>query len=94
MGLPTSQPRDEIGWRDASGRQTWEGVEGGITAARSLLRLKQAERINGEDEPDDRRLKFGKAADQWRDAHALTLRPATQNAYSAGLTHLRAYFGN
>jgi hypothetical protein len=41
----------------------------------------------------DPRLRLEQAADAWWNARAVKLRPATQNAYGAGLAHLRERFG-
>jgi len=83
----------EIGWRDASGKQKWRVVVGGIMAARAALATEHARRGRGERVAADPRLKFDGAADIWWQARALKLRPATQSAYSACLIHLRATFG-
>lgn len=83
----------EIGWRDASGTQKWQKVDGGIKAARAALATEHARRGRGERIAVDPRLKFDGAADIWWAARALKLRPATQSAYSACLIHLRASFG-
>jgi integrase len=84
----------EIGWRDAQGKQRWRIIDGGISAARAALTAEKARRARGEKVTADPRLKFNAAADAWWAARAVRLRPATQNAYSAGLKHLRAEFGN
>ena len=68
-------------------------VAGGIKAARAALAEEHARRARGEKVASDPRLKFDHAADAWWQARVLKLRPATQNAYGAGLTHLRARFG-
>ena len=83
----------EIGWRDASGTQKWRKVEGGIKAARAALAEEHARRARGERVAADPRLRFDDAATAWWEARALRLRPATQNAYGAGLAHLRRSFG-
>lgn len=79
----------EIGWRDASGTQRWRHVEGGIRAARAALADAHSARARGERVAADPRLKFEDAAQAWWDARVVKLRPATQNAYRAGLKHLK-----
>ena len=83
----------EIGWRDASGRQKWRKVDGGIRAARAALAEEHARRGRGERVASDPRLRFDDAADAWWNARCVHLRPATQNAYGCALAHLRASFG-
>lgn len=39
--------RFEIGWRDASGKQRWRAVTGGIKAARAELAAEHARRASG-----------------------------------------------
>jgi len=85
--------RLEIGWRDAGGVQRWRRVEkGGITAARAALTQARAQRDRGERVASDPRLRFEDAATAWWEARVIKLRPATQNAYGAGLAHLRRRF--
>jgi integrase len=79
----------EIGWRDASGKQKWRKVPGGIRAARAALAEEHAKRARGERVAVDPRLTFAAAADAWWEARVVKLRPATQNAYGAGLAHLK-----
>ncbi len=79
----------EIGFRDATGRQRWRKVDGGIRAARAALAEAHAQRARGEKIAADPRLKFSDAAEAWWDARVVKLRPATQSAYEAGLKHLR-----
>ncbi len=83
----------EIGFRDAQGRQRWRRVQGGITAARKALADAHARRARGERVAADPRLHFGDAADAWWEARAVRLRPTTQSAYCASLSHLREPFG-
>src|SRR4051794_39645388 len=80
----------EIGWRDAAGRQKWRVVNGGIKAARAELAQEHARRARGERVASDPRLRFDAAADAWWEARVVKLRPGTQNAYGAGLIHLRS----
>jgi len=81
----------EIIWRDAQGKQRRKTVQGGITAARKALTDAKSKRDRGE-RTSDLRLTFTAAADAWRAARVVKLRPTTQNAYSAALRHLRAAF--
>jgi hypothetical protein len=78
-----------ITWRDAQGKQRRKTVQGGITAARKALTDAKSKRDRGERTSDPRRT-FTAAADAWRAAHVVKLRPTTQNAYSAALRHLPA----
>ena len=84
----------EIGFRDASGKQRWRTVEGGITAVRSvrndlLGRKARHERISA-----NPRLRFGDAAEAWLIGPVSTLRPATQAVYRNAIeTHLRPRWG-
>jgi integrase len=84
----------EVGFRDASGKQRWRTVEGGITAARSvrndlLGRKSRHERVSA-----NPRLRFGDAADAWLAGPVSTLRPATQAVYRNHVeTHLRPRWG-
>lgn len=79
----------EIGFRDAEGRQRWRKVDGGLKAARAQLATEHASRARGERIAADPRLKFTDAAQAWWDTRVVKLRPGTQNAYGAGLAHLR-----
>lgn len=72
--------RLEIGWRDATGKQKWRKVTGGIRAARAVLAEEHARRARGERVAADPRLKFNDAADAWWEARVSKLRPATQSA--------------
>jgi hypothetical protein len=81
----------EITWRDAQGKQRRKTVQGGITTARKALTDAKSKRDRGE-RTSDPRLTFTAAADAWRAARVVKLRPTTENAYSAALRHLRAAF--
>jgi len=85
--------RFEIGWRDAENKQRWKVVDGGIKAARHALAEAHAQRGRGEKVAADPRLRFDTAADAWWEARVVRMRPTTQNAYGANLTHLRRHFG-
>jgi hypothetical protein len=69
----------EITWRDAQGNQRRRTVQGGITAARKALTDAKSKRDRGE-RTSDPRLTFTAAADAWRAARVVKLRPTTQNA--------------
>jgi site-specific recombinase XerD len=64
-----------------------------VKAARAALAEEHARRGRGEKITADPRLRFDDAAAAWWEARAVKLRPATQNAYGAGLRHLSGYFG-
>lgn len=83
----------EIAWRDAQGFQRRRRVDGRIAAARKALTDAHAARNRKEQVTSDPRLTFSAAADQWWDARVIRMRPTTQSAYGAGLTHLREHFG-
>jgi integrase len=84
----------EVGYKDASGKQRWRTVDGGITAARALRDQLVAQRGRGERAPDNNRLRFGDAADQWLNGPVVDLRGSTQGCYrNAVNTHLRKRFG-
>jgi integrase len=84
----------EIGWRDSAGKQRWAAVPDsaggrGIQLARRMLAEARADASRGVRVAVDPRLRFADAADAWWEARVVKLRPATQNAYGAGLAHLR-----
>jgi hypothetical protein len=83
----------EIGRRNAQGKQRWRRVEGGIKAARMALAEAHSARARGERVAADPRLRFDDAADAWRQARAVRLRPTTQAGYASCLKHLRKQFG-
>jgi hypothetical protein len=83
----------EIGFKDASGKQRWRTVDGGITAARAVRDQLLAQRARGERVASNGRLRFGDAAQQWLDGPVPDLRPATQACYrNAVERHLRSRF--
>ena len=83
----------EIGYKDASGKQRWRTVNAGITAARALRDQLVAQRGRGERAPDNNRLRFGDAADQWLEGPVIDLRPATRDCYrNAVNNHLHKRF--
>ncbi len=71
----------EIGFKDASGKQRWRTVDGGITAARAVRDQLLAQRARGERVASNGRMRFGDAAQQWLDGPVPDLRPATQACY-------------
>lgn len=84
----------EVGFKDASGKQRWRTVDGGITAARALRDQLVAQRNRREPAPDNVRLRFGDAADQWLDGPVTDLRQTTRDCYRNAVdNHLRQRFG-
>jgi integrase len=85
----------EVGYKDASGKQRWRTVEGGITAARALRDQLVAQRNRREPAPDNARLRFGDAADQWLAGPVGDLRQTTRDCYGNAVNnHLRVRFQN
>jgi hypothetical protein len=85
----------EVGYKDASGKQRWRTVDGGITAARALRDQLVAQRNRREPAPDNVRLRFGDAADQWLAGPVADLRQTTRGCYRNAVdNHLRAQFEN
>lgn len=84
----------EVGFRDATRRQRWRTVDGGITAARSVRNDVRGRKVRNERVSTNPRPRFGQAADAWLAGPVATLRPATRAAYTnASETHLRPRFG-
>jgi integrase len=84
----------EVGYRDSAGKQRWQTVEGGITAARLVRDDLLGRRGRGERISTNPRLRFGEAADAWLTGQVAGLRPATQKLYRGALeTHLRPRWG-
>lgn len=84
----------EVGFKDASGKQRWRTVDGGITAARALRDQLVAQRNRREPTPDNARLRFGDAADLWLAGPVADLRQTTRDCYRNAVdNHLRARFG-
>jgi integrase len=84
----------EIGWRDATGRQRWRRVPGGIKEARAALAHARAGRARGELPDSHLPLRFEDAASAWWRGRVVRLRPATQSTYAASLAHLRRRFAH
>jgi integrase len=84
----------EVGFRDATGKQRWRKVEGGILAARSLRDELLARKSSGEAVAANPRLRFGDAADRWLTGPVGELRESTQAGYrNAVEQHLRPRYG-
>ena len=84
----------EVGYKDASGKQRWRTVAGGITAARALRDQLVAQRNRREAAPDNVRLRFGDAADLWLGGPVADLRQTTRDCYRNAVdNHLRKRFG-
>ena len=82
-----------IGYRNSDGKQVWQTVDGGITAARAALADVQARKGRGERIAPNPRLTFGQAAEAWFEAQASNLRPSTKDVYRAHLdNHLLPAF--
>jgi integrase len=85
----------EVGYKDASGKQRWRTVDGGITAARALRDQLVAQRNRREPAPDNVRLRFGDAGDLWLVGPVADLRQTTRDCYRNAVdNHLRARFQN
>ena len=90
-GIYRSSSRSlEIGWTDASGKQCFRAVSGGIKAARAARAEELAKKARGE-APADNRLRFDRAAEEWESTRQVAER--TRLAYGFALKHLRARFG-
>ena len=75
----------EIAYMTPLGRQRWQTVEGGLRAAEAVLADVKARLGRGERIIRQPKLTFAVTAQQWWDAQASVLRPATENAYGANL---------
>jgi integrase len=85
----------EVGFKDATGKQRWRTVQGGITAARALRDELVAKRNRGEQLDSRARLRFSDAASRWFDGPVSDLRPRTGECYRNALDrHLIPRFGN
>jgi integrase len=84
----------EVGYRDSGGKQRWQTIEGGITAARAARDDVLGRKGRGERVRPNPGLKFGEAADRWLADQVADLRPATQAIYRNAIdTHLRPRWG-
>ena len=80
----------EVGYRDSTGTQRWQAVDGGIMAARSVRDDVLGRKARHERVQPNPQLRFGEAADHWLAGPVAALRPATQAIYrNAVETHLR-----
>jgi integrase len=82
----------EVVYRDSTGRQRWETVDGGVRAARARRDDVAGRKARGEHVRPKPKLRLGEAADMWWNAKVVKLRPATQSAYGASLKHIRAHW--
>jgi integrase len=84
----------EVGFKDATGKQRWRTVDGGVTAARAARDSLLTQRFRGERVSDNGRLRFGDAAGRWLEGPVVDLRPATQSCYrNAVEQHLLNRYG-
>jgi hypothetical protein len=72
----------EIGYRDSLGKQRWQVVEGGISAARAERDTILGKRGKGLHIKPSPRLRFGEAAERWLAEQVVDLRPSTQAFYA------------
>jgi len=87
--------RFEVGYRDATGRQRWNGPHDTITRARAVRDDLLGRKANGERTNSNPRLKFGDAADRWLTDQVSELRPTTQARYANHVhDHLSPRWGN
>ncbi len=90
----SGRPVFEVGYRDSGGKQRWQTIEGGVTAARAARDDVLGRKGRGERVRPNPGLKFGEAADRWLDGQVVDLRPATQAIYRNAIdTHLRPRWG-
>ena len=71
----------EVGFRDATGKQRWRTVTGGITAARALRDEPVARRNRGERVVHSASLRFADVAEKWLEGPVSDLRPRTGECY-------------
>lgn len=84
----------EIGYRDSTGRQRWQVIAGGITAARAERDSILGAKGKGENVVPSPRLRFSEVADRWLAEQVADLRPATRAAYENDVrVHLRPRWG-
>jgi integrase len=84
----------EIGYRDSLGKQRWQVVEGGISAARAERDTILGMRGKGQNVKPSPRLRFGEAAERWLAEQVADLRPSTQASYrNAVRVHLEPRWG-
>ena len=84
----------EIGYRDSLGKQRWQVVKGGISAARAERDTILGKRGKGLRVKPSPRLRFGEAAELWLAEQVVDLRPSTQAFYrNAVRVHLEPRWG-
>ena len=86
----------EIGYRDSTGKQRWQTVRGGITAARAERdRILGARAQPGARVLPNPRLRFGDAAEAWlQGLKSGNTRPTTQSSYANSIrVHLSPRWG-
>jgi integrase len=84
----------EGGYRDSTGKQRWQAVDGGIMAARAVRDDVLGRKARHKRVQPNPQLRFGEAADHWLAGPVATLRPATQAIYRNAVdTHLRPRWG-
>jgi integrase len=84
----------EVGFKEASGKQRWRTVDGGLQAARAVRDDLLSQRSRGERVANNSRLRFDDATDRWLEGPVVDLRPATRACYrNAVENHLRQRFG-
>lgn len=83
----------EIGYRDSTGKQRWQKVEGGIMAARAARDDLLGRKGRGERVQPNPKLRFNDAADAWLNGQVASLRPRTRETYEYAVRHIQARFG-
>jgi integrase len=84
----------ELGYRDSSGKQRWEGRFETISAARKARDERLGHRAEGKLVRSNPRLTFGAAADAWLRDQVADLRPATRASYAGSVrVHLKPRWG-
>lgn len=84
----------EVGYRDTTGKQRWDGPHATLTAARNRRDTIKGEKASGKHVEPNPNLRFGDAADLYLRNHVCDLRETTQNSYRNSIeTHLRPRWG-
>lgn len=87
--------RFEVGYRDSTGRQRWNGPHDTVTRARAVRDDLLGRKAKGERTNSNPRLKFGEAADRWLTEQVAELRRSSRTTYAANVeNHLRPRWGN
>lgn len=84
----------EIGYRDSTGKQRWQKVEGGIMAARAARDDLLGRKGRGERVQPNPKLRFNDAADAWLEGQVASLRPRTRETYEYAVRHVQSRFGH